>query len=95
MTPALLLPRTDEMSAYGFTCKQLSYMPSFAPMVECTYDDSALGDGDDGAGVATSSSGQEKAAREVKYSANETVVLSAHFDSRGVRPSTPRAQAKR
>ncbi|GAA5839766.1 hypothetical protein JCM9279_005162 [Rhodotorula babjevae] len=66
---------TAKMSSYGFTCAQLSYLPNLSPMVECVYDDSALGgdDGDDLSGKPT----------DIVYGANEMVVLSAHYDSRG------------
>jgi len=71
------LSHAAKMSSYGFTCKQLSYLPELSPMVECVYDDSALGgDEDDLNGKA----------KDIVYGANETVVLSAHYDSRGVRP---------
>lgn len=62
------------MSSYGFNCTQLSYLTGFAPMVECVYRDSGLADDDDESG-------------DSKMRANETVVLGAHFDSRGVRPT--------
>jgi hypothetical protein len=60
------------VSSYGFDCSQLSYLTGFAPMVECVYRDSGLADDEGG---------------DSKMRANETVVLGAHFDSRGVRPT--------
>lgn len=48
---------------YGFVCQQHTFLPHFAPMVECQLP----GTGDQ--------NGKE---------ANETVVIGAHFDSRGV-----------
>ena len=60
------------MSSYGFNCTQLAYLTGFAPMVECVYRDSGLADDEGG---------------DSKMRANETVVLGAHFDSRGVRPT--------
>ncbi|GAA5995318.1 uncharacterized protein JCM10292_005098 [Rhodotorula paludigena] len=64
-----------QMQSYGFTCTQLSYLPSFAPMVECVYDESGLGD----EYLMTAPAIND----EIRYDANETVILSAHFDSRG------------
>lgn len=66
------------MQSYGFTCTQLSYLPSFAPMVECVYDESGFGN----EYLMTAPAFND----EIRYDANETVILSAHFDSRGVRP---------
>lgn len=63
------------MSAYGFNCTQLPFLTGFAPMVECVYRDSGLGN-DDGDLVEAS---------RFEMQADETVVLGAHFDSRGVK----------
>ncbi|BGP34945.1 hypothetical protein JCM10296v2_006769 [Rhodotorula toruloides] len=63
----------DQMSTYGFNCTHISYLPGYAPMVECVYLDSALGPDD----FDFSNS------HSIKYEANETMVLGAHFDSRG------------
>ncbi|BGP42999.1 hypothetical protein JCM10449v2_007014 [Rhodotorula kratochvilovae] len=65
-----------KMSTYGFTCTQLAYLPSFAPMVECVYDESGLGEHRDDSYAASP-------VDDITFGANETVVLSAHFDSRG------------
>ncbi|GAA5984483.1 hypothetical protein JCM10908_003369 [Rhodotorula pacifica] len=59
-----------QMSSYGFNCTQLSYLTGFAPMVECVYRDSGLAE-------------QASDGSNVTMRANETVVLGAHFDSRG------------
>ncbi|GAA5865198.1 hypothetical protein JCM3774_002168 [Rhodotorula dairenensis] len=60
-----------QMSSYGFDCTQLSYLTGFAPMVECIYRDSGLADEQDVIHDAS------------KMRPNETVILGAHFDSRG------------
>ncbi|GAA6064779.1 hypothetical protein JCM10212_004801 [Sporobolomyces blumeae] len=49
-----------QMSSYGFDCTRHSFLPDFAPMLECVYTRSGRG-----------------------TEANETVVLGAHYDSRG------------
>lgn len=54
---------TERFRMYGFVCAQHTFLPHFAPMVECQLP----GTGDQ--------NGKE---------ANETVVIGAHFDSRGV-----------
>ncbi|BGP03048.1 putative Aminopeptidase [Rhodotorula toruloides ATCC 204091] len=63
----------DQMSSYGFNCTHISYLPGYAPMVECVYLDSALGLDDSDLDRSSS----------IEYNANETMILGAHFDSRG------------
>lgn len=73
--PSLLHPAA-QMSTYGFDCTQLSYLTGFAPMVECIYRDSGR----------TDDRGEGAVHERPEMRSNETVVLGAHFDSRGVRP---------
>ncbi|GEM10721.1 aminopeptidase [Rhodotorula toruloides] len=63
----------DQMSSYGFNCTHISYLPGYAPMVECVYLESAFGSDDS----------DYRSSSSVQYRANETMVLGAHFDSRG------------
>ncbi|KAJ8292126.1 Leucine aminopeptidase 1 [Rhodotorula toruloides] len=63
----------DQMSSYGFNCTHISYLPGYAPMVECVYLDSSLGSDDS----------HLRSASAIEYNANETMILGAHFDSRG------------
>lgn len=65
----------DQMSSYGFNCTHISYLPGYAPMVECFYLDSGLGS--DNPDLSSSS--------PIEYKSNESMILGAHFDSRGVR----------
>ncbi|GAA6018157.1 hypothetical protein JCM10207_006096 [Rhodosporidiobolus poonsookiae] len=77
----------EKMRAYSFHCTSHSYLPNFAPMLECVYENSALGD--ERVGAETGYQRERWAAEEAvrdggrRYGKNETVVLSAHYDSRG------------
>lgn len=69
----------DQMSSSGFNCTHISYLPGYAPMVECVYLDSGLG----------SDLPDLSSSTPIKYKSNESMILGAHFDSRGVRSHLP------
>ncbi|GAA6030785.1 hypothetical protein JCM8097_008875 [Rhodosporidiobolus ruineniae] len=77
----------QKMSAYSFTCTPHQFLPSFAPMLECVYVNSGLGDqvlAEDGYRRDERVAAQALRDGEgMKYGKNETVILAAHYDSRG------------
>ncbi|BGP19535.1 hypothetical protein JCM10213_000135 [Rhodosporidiobolus nylandii] len=68
----------EKMSSYSFTCTPHTFAPGFSPMLECVYDNSELGER-----VTLETGYQRDYRRDIEFKANETVVLGAHYDSRG------------
>ncbi|GAA5853196.1 hypothetical protein JCM8547_000237 [Rhodosporidiobolus lusitaniae] len=89
----------EKMRAYSFRCTPHTFLPHFTPMLECVYENSGLGDEllsrADGytrdADVAAEALADAQGGR--RYLGNETVVLAAHYDSRGSfgKPTAPGA----
>ncbi|GAA5824715.1 hypothetical protein JCM11251_005312 [Rhodosporidiobolus azoricus] len=77
----------EQLSSYSFHCTPHSYLPGFSPLLECVYQNSALGGEKllDDTGYAREKRWAEEALREggMRFEGNETVVLGAHYDSRG------------
>lgn len=80
---------SEQMSSYSFTCHSHVFLPNLTPMLECIYDNSGLGDA---VGLREGHQKDEASAKEYiaattkrESTANETIILSAHYDSRGVR----------
>ncbi|GAA5914809.1 hypothetical protein JCM6882_007279 [Rhodosporidiobolus microsporus] len=76
----------EKMSSYSFHCTPHSYLPSFSPMLECVYQNGGLGDELLAeTGYVRDAKWAAEALRDggMRFRGNETVILGAHYDSRG------------